>query len=139
MIEFEVYGEIKGKGRPRFRVVNNKFVHTYTDSATASFENLVKLSYLNSNTQSYMEDEALCCEITVYTSIPKSISQKKRVQMLEQKIRPTKKPDIDNIQKAILDSLNKVAYKDDSQIVTMIFKKYYGETPKAIIKIWEEL
>ena len=32
--------------------------------------------------------------------------------MLEGVIRPSKKPDIDNVVKVIADSLNKIAYKD---------------------------
>ena len=37
--------------------------------------------------------------------------------MLEWEIRPTKRPDLDNIAKAVLDALNGLAYQDDSQIV----------------------
>ncbi len=57
--------------------------------------------------------------------------------MLENVIRPTKKPDADNILKIIADSLNGVAYYDDSQIVTGTVRKYYGETPKVYITIKE--
>ncbi|WP_460268332.1 RusA family crossover junction endodeoxyribonuclease [Clostridium sp. CTA-17] len=46
--------------------------------------------------------------------------------------KPTKKPDVDNIAKIILDSLNGVAYKDDSQIVDLrIIKSYTEETERV--------
>lgn len=41
MIRFTVYGEPKGKARPRF----NSYTHrTYTDKATKDYEDLVKAS-----------------------------------------------------------------------------------------------
>ena len=49
-----------------------------------------------------------------------------------------KKPDADNIAKAILDSLNGLAYKDDNQIVDLSVKKEYGLENKIIV-ILEEI
>lgn len=134
MIEFTVYNEVLGKARPRFKRVGN-YVQTYTDEKTVNYENLVKLSYVNSNCESYLEGEPLWCEIKTYFTPPKSTSNKKRKQMLEGTIRPTKKPDPDNIAKGILDALNKVAFNDDTQIVSLIVTKEYGIEDKAIIKI----
>ena len=37
----------------------------------------------------------------------------------------SKKPDINNIIKAVLDGLNGVAYEDDKQVVEAIGRKYY--------------
>lgn len=36
----------------------------------------------------------------------------------------TGKPDCDNIAKAVLDALNGVAFDDDSQVVTLVVRKY---------------
>ena len=55
--------------------------------------------------------------------------------MLKNEIRPTKKPDLDNVAKLILDSLNNVAYKDDSQIVMLKVEKFYGEIPRMEIDL----
>ena len=46
-----------------------------------------------------------------------------------------KKPDSDNIAKAICDSLNGVAWKDDSQISDLIVHKYYDEEDMIIVEI----
>lgn len=51
--------------------------------------------------------------------------------------RTTKKPDTDNIAKNIKDALNKIAFPDDSQIVTEIIEKWYADTPRAEIYIKE--
>ena len=53
--------------------------------------------------------------------------------MLSGEIKPTKKPDIDNITKCILDGLNGVAYRDDTQVVEVSAKKIYAE--KAEVKV----
>lgn len=52
-------------------------------------------------------------------------------------IRPTKKPDIDNITKAVLDALNKVAYKDDAAIVQFSVEKFYSDNPRVEVTIGE--
>ena len=49
----------------------------------------------------------------------------------------TKKSDIDNITKIILDALNGVAYKDDAQIVELKAKKIYGESNKIYVQLEE--
>lgn len=136
MIEFEVIGEVKAKGRPRFRNMG-KFVKTYTDEKTVNYENLVKLSFINSGCEPYLNGEPLECEINIYKSIPKSVSKKKQQEMLLGKIRPTTKPDLDNCIKSILDGLNKVAFKDDSQIVHIQCSKHYSNNPYVRILIKE--
>lgn len=50
-------------------------------------------------------------------------------------IRPTKKPDCDNIAKIICDALNGIAYYDDSQIVKIEVDKVYNETPGVDVVI----
>jgi Holliday junction resolvase RusA-like endonuclease len=58
--------------------------------------------------------------------------------MAEGKIRPAKKPDADNIMKAIADALNGIAYKDDSQIVNVTITKWYSDTPRVEVAIFRE-
>ncbi len=73
--------------------------------------------------------------IIAYYEIPKSTSKKKRREMLEHRIRPTKKPDWDNIGKIVCDSLNLVAYHDDSAVVDAQVRKFYSETPRVDVMI----
>ena len=69
--------------------------------------------------------------------IPKSTSKKKHQLMAIGAIQHTKKPDADNVAKAICDALNKIAYVDDSQIVSLEVNKYYSDVPRAEITITE--
>lgn len=51
-----------------------------------------------------------------------------------------KRPDIDNLAKAVTDGLNGVAYVDDKQIVALNVEKLYHagyEAPKTIIEVQE--
>lgn len=79
----------------------------------------------------FPRETQLGVEITAYYEIPKSASKKKAAQMLAGSIRPTKKPDFDNIGKIICDSLNTIAYHDDSAIVEAQVHKFYDETPRV--------
>lgn len=139
-IFFTVMGEPVGKGRPKFARQGN-YVKAYTPEKTASYENLVKLEYQRQATADkkalfgFNEDAPLMLEIRAYFKIPKSTSKKRKALMEEGKIRPTKKPDIDNVFKVIADSLNGIAYKDDSQIISGMVSKFYSEQPRVEVTI----
>ena len=138
MYKFTVYGPVVAKQRPRVTRQGN-FVKTYTPEATANYETLVRLSFIqeNPNFKTIEKDIPLTCIITIYKGIPQSTSKKKREMMLNGQIRPTSKIDLDNGIKSILDGLNKVAFEDDSQIVELRASKHYSETPRAEVEIYE--
>ena len=137
MIEFTYYGEIRGKGRPRFRSAG-PFIQTYTDKETQNYENNIRNSFLMSSQEPITEtDIALGMKVNVYQTPPESTSKVKRNRMLVGDIRPTKKPDADNILKSILDGLNKVAYPDDRQIVEISISKNYSTKNKIEVQIYE--
>lgn len=134
-VKFTVMGEPKGKGRPRF---NTKTGHAMTPVDTVNYESLVKLEYgRQCEGMMFPEDAMLDMRIKAYYSIPKAVSKKKRKQMLDGEIRPTKKPDMDNVIKIIADSLNKIAYRDDTQIVDCQCRKFYSENPRVEVRIIE--
>ena len=49
----------------------------------------------------------------------------------------TQRPDLDNLEKAILDGLNKTAFVDDCQVVEMKSQKVFSDTDKIVITIKE--
>lgn len=134
IINFTVWGNPQGKKRPRFARQGN-YVRTYTDKETVSYENLVKLSFINSGCEKYVGEIPLKVEIDFYMSIPKSTSKKKYIKMLSNEIRPLKKIDLDNGIKIILDALNKVAFDDDKQVIEVSARKFYSDTPRTEVKI----
>ena len=134
---FFIPGEPQGKGRPRFSTQHGRVI-TRTPDETVLYENLVKMEYRQQCRGIRFPDDAML-DVRVYAfyAIPSSVSKKKRKAMLEKKIRPTKKPDFDNIGKVICDSLNGIAYRDDAQVVDGMVRKFYAEHPRVVVTINE--
>lgn len=130
MIKVVIPGEPKGKARPR---MSTKTGRAYTPKETVNYENWVKLCYQDQGKE-YLEGQ-INASIVAYYSIPKSTSKKKMALMLNGELRPTKKPDLDNIVKGVLDSLNGIAYKDDSQVVKVVTEKFYAEQPRVELQL----
>ena len=132
--DFEIEGKPVGKGRPRFKRMGN-FVQTYTPASTAEYEKLVKLRFQNAGGQ--ITDKPVKIEIVAFFAPPKSTRKKAKAEMLANRILPVKKPDCDNIAKIVLDALNKIAYKDDSQVIELSVKKLYSEVANVSVHIEE--
>lgn len=60
--------------------------------------------------------------VTAFFTVPKSTSKKKAAAL--DGTPHTKRPDADNVAKAILDALNGHAYNDDSAIEALTVRKY---------------
>lgn len=135
MIEFTVLGKPKPKQSfrySRFGSYTSKDVKDYARHIQASFYK----EYPNW-LPSMFHDKALSVEISVMIKPPKSTSKKQYEQMVTCRIRPLKRPDIDNISKNILDALNGIAYADDKQIVSLQVSKYYAPDDYIYITIRE--
>lgn len=57
--------------------------------------------------------------------------------MISGEIRPTVKPDWDNIGKLIADALNGIAYDDDKCIVDAMVRKFYSTDPRTVVILQE--
>lgn len=132
--EFEVLGDIVGKERPR---VNTYTLKVYTPNKTKDYEQLIQQYFKIKYPNSYELEGRISIKIIAYLKIPKSTRKIKTQEMLENKISPTKKPDVDNIGKVVLDALNKVAFKDDNQVSKIMVEKRYAITEKICIEIEE--
>ena len=143
MASFTVHTAPKGKARAR-TVRSGGKVHSYTPQETKDFEKLVAYEY-KTQCREYFEKMKnsklklpLEVEIHAYFAIPKSFTKGKRLAAECNRIRPTVKPDCDNIAKAVCDALNKIAYDDDSQITVLsVLKLYTTEEPRLEITIRE--
>ncbi len=135
-ILFCVPGEPRGKGRPRFNRVSGV---TYTDSETKAYEDKIAACY-KKEAQGFRFPETAFLTVTIhaYLPIPKSTSKSKAAAMEAGEILPSRKPDIDNIIKVVLDGLNGVAYEDDARVVRVISSKQYGPEPCVMVCIWKQ-
>ena len=132
--KFEVPGKIVGKERPR---VNTNTLTVYTPNKTKDYENLILQYFQINNPGCIMLDGRIGIEIVAYLKIPKATTKVEKEKMLKGEISPTKKPDIDNIGKVVLDALNKVAFKDDNQVSKILIEKKFAEEEKLEVKIYE--
>ena len=130
---FIVPGKPFGKQRPR----HMRNGHTYTPKETIEYENLVKLFYSQSEHPKEPTDKPIQMVIQADFPIPTSWSKKKKREAEEYQPFCCTKPDSDNIIKGLSDALLGIAYKDDSQIVTLHCEKFYGTTPQVIVNLYE--
>lgn len=79
--------------------------------------------------------EPIAIHLNFYFTPPKSYS-KKRIRAIETKEELfTKKPDLDNLVKAVTDGMNGIMYDDDSQIVVLTAGKHYGHEDYVDVKV----
>ena len=135
-IFFTVYGEPVAKGRPRF-ARQGKFVKTFTPEKTKSYESEVAMmakAAMGSSKPLFSPLEAF---IHLTFPIPESYSKKRSEACLSGQEKHTKKPDVDNCAKAIIDGMGGIIFDNDSQIVSLHIHKTYGEIAKAEIMVRE--
>ena len=137
-LKFEVPGSPIGQGRPKISTINGH-AKAYDPEKSRNYKAYVKLLATQAmKEQGFTMLEGPCClDILAFFEVPKSKSKKFRERALLGLERPTKKPDIDNIVKALQDALNGLAYKDDSSIVCLSVGKCYSEIPRVEVILRE--
>lgn len=133
-MKFIIPGEPQGKARARTVKTKKGKTVSFTPEKTELYENLIKQIAMQSKI--YFEGPVKMNIIAFY-GVPASDSKKKRIEKLANIIRPTKKPDLDNVCKVICDALNGVVYKDDTQVVSITIGKYYSEKPCVEVSVEE--
>lgn len=134
-IAFDVNTFPEPKLRPRFARRGRKVI-TYTPKKTKAFEEDVRGAF--AGMKDYVpcenEDVAVKIKLLFFMQVPKSMPKYKRIQVTDGAYRPLHKPDIDNLIKAVMDSLNGLAYHDDRQVASIIADKFYTtERPKITV------
>lgn len=132
--EIEIDESVTGKQRPRMNTTTGR---AYTPMKTKNYEYLARQVFIYKYPHFIPIEGKVKLSIIAYFELPKKRSKLQEAEMLGGLIRPTKKPDWDNIGKIISDALNKFAFLDDAQIVEAVIIKKYARTPKTIVKIEE--
>ncbi len=132
-IKFTIPGAPVAKGRARSFLRQGRIAH-YTPQKTAQYENLVRLVAQQATGKAAPVTCAVTLIIRAFLPIPTSWSRKKHLAAAVGEIVPTKRPDLDNIIKAIKDGANTVIWIDDSQVIDIHASKRYG-TPRVEVEI----
>ena len=133
-VTIEVAGKPQGKGRARtFRRGN--FIGHYTPENTRTYEGLIRSAALDAMGSRARFEGPVELRLTAIFDIPESYSRTKKSEAMAGVIKPTKKPDLDNIIKAFCDGMNGVVFKDDVQIVRGEYAKKYGPQAKVVATV----
>lgn len=107
---------------------------TYTQAKTRGQEQLIADEYYKAvGAYRFPKGAKLELIVKAYMKVPASARKSEKEKMLSGKLRPTKKPDWDNIGKLVSDALNGIAYEDDKAIVSAIVSKFYADKPRTFI------
>ena len=138
MVMYTVYGEPVGKGRPRFARRGN-FVSTYTPEKTKTYEDEIRMMARAAMGSSEPLETPVTVAIYIRVGIPASYSKQKRKDALAGILKPTKKPDLDNVAKCHLDAVQGIIIFDDKLVVNLHVTKVYAETPAVEVMVKEDL
>lgn len=131
VVSFVVKGLPRGKQRPIF---TRKSGRARTPDKTVAYEEEVRWSFLIAKKdqcpwageERIVRDRAAASvSIQLYYPVAKSTPRWRRELIKKELLLPTRKPDIDNVAKIILDGLNGLAYKDDAQVSFLLAHKNY--------------
>jgi Holliday junction resolvase RusA-like endonuclease len=131
-VRFDVPGRPVAKQRVR---MNTKTGNVFTPLKTINYEGLVALAAQDALLGQPPTLLAMEVHIDVRMPVPQSWAKGKQALARQGKIRPTGKPDLDNIAK-ILDGLNMVVWVDDSRIVDLSLSKYYDDRPGITVHVY---
>lgn len=134
IVQFTVPGAPQGKGRPRVGKVRGQ-ARMFTPEKTAAYEGLIAHAAHVAMGGRPLLEGPVDVTLRIDCPVPASWSKRKQAQALAGEIRPTTKPDVDNVLKAVADGLNGVAWRDDVQVVSVVMRKAYAATPCVRVSI----
>ncbi|QPA56290.1 RusA family crossover junction endodeoxyribonuclease [Lysinibacillus sphaericus] len=138
VLKIEIPGVIQPQERPRFSR-RGKNVVTHDAPKSKDFKDFVKLVAWQ-NKPSELITGPIKLQADIYIMPPKKYhTGPKRALIASGELRPTTKPDADNLIKGIKDGMSKIIWHDDAQIVELNVRKFYSEQPRAEVTIeWHQ-
>lgn len=125
-LTFYIAGVPRGKARPRFTKQGRAYTPNFTRDYEREIANIAYDAAVVQNWRKVEKSAPLCVEIVAHFPIAASWSKKQKQAAINGEIRPTVKPDCDNIAKVVLDSLNGIVFDDDRQVVRCAVEKRYA-------------
>ena len=113
---FEIFIPMQPVAKARARVTKSGYA--FTPKKTLQAEHDIKYWIVQEHPKRFDKETALALYIEFYFVKPKSAPKNRCF--------PTTKPDLDNLVKLVCDSMNKIVYHDDSQIIDLYVKKRYS-------------
>lgn len=135
---FIYHGIPKAQGRPKFYRRGN-FVGAYDPKDSREYKNNVACQILQQHPQLIDRGKAIKLYLSFFLPRPKGhYNSKGDVKPQFERTAHTKKPDLDNLVKAVKDSLKGIIWHDDSQVYhTIAMKGYTEKEPMVRIEVTE--
>ena len=116
---FYILGDPRPQGRPRFYKRGN-FIGVCDPKESRNYKQTLAAQIAAQNPV-YIQDGAISLECEFIFARPKTLPKKV--------VDHTKKPDLDNLLKALKDAMTGIVWHDDAQIVSLSARKDYGDVP----------
>ena len=140
MIQIIIPGEPVAQGRPRF-ARRGQFVSTYDPPKSRSWKGVAQVHMIEALAKAEAKPLAagvpVELQVIAIFSCPKSQYRKNTPR---ERRHHTKRPDADNILKAVKDAGTGILWHDDSQVMDARVIKIIGaqdEEPCVVIQVWE--
>lgn len=130
--------EPKPQLRPRF-ARRGKFTTTYEEKDMKSWRENCRLLIANLYVGQPILNGALRAKVRFFIKPPQYISKAKKYQqaLIDETIPVGKKPDVDNYEKALYDSMSGIVFKDDGQVALHDVGKFYSLNPRIEAEVEE--
>jgi len=136
-IIIEIAGKPEAKGRGRVGRVtrgDKSFITVFTPAHTRKYEAVIRHAAGEAMGDRDPVDVPVEVFVHVYLPYPKA-SKRKLAEMVAGRIRPDKKPDIDNYIKSALDGINNIVITDDKLVWAIHAYKVYRSKPALRIEV----
>lgn len=133
VIQFTVWGDAVGQGRPRF-ARRGKFTQAYDPPDSREYKKYVKLLASQNRPHTPIEGPVEL-KLLIYRPLLKSMSKKKKAAAVAGTLRPIKKPDVDNVAKGVMDAMTGIIWQDDKQVVSLQVSKFYSDKPRVEVQV----
>jgi Holliday junction resolvase RusA-like endonuclease len=141
-VSVEVEGQPQGKGRPRFSTGRTKdgvpYTRVHTPLKTYTYETVIKRAAVKAMGERDPIEGCVKVDILCLFQIPKSWPKLDKQRALDGDIRPTGKPDWDNIAKVVCDAVRGIVWTDDSRVVDARVRKFYGKAPAVHFDVYAD-
>lgn len=129
----DIPGKPMGKQRVR---LNRKTGAVFTPERTVSYEGMVALEAQRKMKGLEILDGPVGLYIEIMLPVPQSWPKRKQERALACELLPIGKPDIDNVNKILMDAMNQVVWVDDSQVVQTQIRKFYHKMPGVTVHVF---
>lgn len=133
-VRFFIPGDAVAKQRPRV-VRRGGTPIAFTPAKTTNYEALVRMAAHKAMEGRPPFDAPLDLVIIIQLSVPESWSKRRKAQALSGMVRPSRKPDWDNVAKSICDGMDGVCFVNDSRIVDAKVQKFYDKAPGVFVDL----